>query len=258
MKPLSFRTPITRVVKALMSLGLRLLPVPLFFRAGRVLTDLKLAQMSDRERMKVLLEADNTLHNRLAHAGVELGAGAHVKHDLMQYHEFFTDHISGDDIVFDVGCGVGEVAAIIARKTKARVIAVDFDKDRLDKARSRCAGLNVECILGDATKADIPTAVTVIVLSNVLEHIEARPEFVHRLFKSSGAKRMLVRVPVFERHWTVPLKKKMGVEWRLDTTHFTEFTVPQFEAEMAEAGCRVLSLQQRWCEIWAVVEPADV
>lgn len=68
------------------------------------------------------------------------------------------------------------------------------------------------------------------------------------------ARRALIRVPLFERDWRVPLKRQLGVEWRLDPTHETEYTLESFRAEMDEAGLRVTEQMLRWGEIWAEVE----
>ena len=69
--------------------------------------------------------------------------------------------------------------------------------------------------------------------------------------------RFLIRVPVFERDWRVPLKRELGVEWRLDPTHETEYTLESFEKEMAAAGLRITYQEVRWGEIWAEVANRD-
>ncbi len=66
-------------------------------------------------------------------------------------------------------------------------------------------------------------------------------------------KRFLIRIPLFEREWRVPLKKELGVEWRLDTTHETEYTLESFSSEISEAGLRITHQEVRWGEIWAEV-----
>jgi hypothetical protein len=71
----------------------------------------------------------------------------------------------------------------------------------------------------------------------------------------TGAQRVLVRVPLFERDWRVPLKRELGVEFRLDPTHRIEYTHEEFDGEMAAAGLVVEERQVRWGEIWAVCRP---
>ena len=67
---------------------------------------------------------------------------------------------------------------------------------------------------------------------------------------------ILIRVPLFERDWRVPLKQELGVEWRLDPTHEIEYTIESFAEEIAEAGLTVSLQEIRWGEIWAEVSPA--
>ena len=51
----------------------------------------------------------------------------------------------------------------------------------------------------------------------------------------------------------MPLKKELGVEWRLDPTHETEYTLETFAEEMSAANFRIDHLEVRWGEIWSEV-----
>ncbi|MCW5875598.1 MAG: hypothetical protein KIS85_01830, partial [Anaerolineales bacterium] len=57
--------------------------------------------------------------------------------------------------------------------------------------------------------------------------------------------------PSFERDWRVAYKRELGVEWRLDEDHKTEYTIEQFHQELAEAGLEIVHLESCWGEIWA-------
>ena len=94
---------------------------------------------------------------------------------------------------------------------------------------------------------------SVVILSNVLEHLPSRPEFLRRVQDTLRPDRILIRVPVFERDWRVPLKKELGVEWRLDLTHETEYTLETFAEEMHAANLQINHLEVRWGEIWSEV-----
>ena len=50
-----------------------------------------------------------------------------------------------------------------------------------------------------------------------------------------------------------PSADELGVEWRLDQTHETEYTLESFAEEMAAAGLHITHQQVRWGEIWAEV-----
>jgi len=58
-----------------------------------------------------------------------------------------------------------------------------------------------------------------------------------------------------ERDWRVPLKQELGIDRRLDPTHFIEYTLESFAAEMEEANLRVTHQEVRWGEIWAEAVP---
>ena len=64
----------------------------------------------------------------------------------------------------------------------------------------------------------------------------------------------MIRVPVYERDWTVPLKAEVGLRSYWDPDHEIEYDERRFRDELAEAGLEVTELQLRWGEIWASAE----
>ena len=94
-------------------------------------------------------------------------------------------------------------------------------------------------------------------LSNVLEHIENRIDFLRKLIRQipwqdAANKRLLIRVPMIDRDWITVYKKELGIDYRLDSTHYTEYTYAQFEQELKDAGVQVLDQHVRFGEIYAV------
>ncbi len=49
----------------------------------------------------------------------------------------------------------------------------------------------------------------------------------------------------------------MGVEYRLDPTHYVEYTLESFTKEMNEAGIRITNADIRFGEIYAVCEASS-
>ena len=184
-------------------------------------------------------------------AAIRLDSGVHAKHRLMGYHNFFIQHIRPDDAVLDVGCGPGAVAADIADRTRARVTGIDINARSIEMARQRYSSPRLTFVIGDATASVPEGAYTVVVLSNVLEHIRDREQFLRRVMESTGVGRFLIRVPLEERDWRVPLRRELGLEWRADLTHETEYTSESFAREMKSAGLTIREQQFRWGEIWA-------
>lgn len=202
--------------------------------------------------LRWLCRLDNVLYRVTSRAAVWYGGGLHVKHRLTAYHDFFVARVAAGEQVLDIGCGNGALAADLTR-LGAVVTGVDHDRTAIREARSRHADTGATFVEGDASQ--LPGGpFDVVILSNVLEHLDARVAFLEALV-ARGAGRLLVRVPLFERDWRVPLKRELGVDFRLDPTHRVEHTLEEFEAELAAAGLVVEERQIRWGEIWAVCRP---
>jgi ubiquinone/menaquinone biosynthesis C-methylase UbiE len=80
----------------------------------------------------------------------------------------------------DFGCGTGEKTAILATKA-SKVTAVDITPGMLDRARARCAGLNVDVAQIDGVHIPLPDAsVDLVWISGVLKYSLLVPEPRHR------------------------------------------------------------------------------
>ena len=180
------------------------------------------------------------------------GNGLHPKHRLTKYHQFFIDRIGGGESVLDVGCGYGAVARSIAKvRPDSIVVGIDHDEPRLAQARSFSNLSNLQFVFGDATR-EVPIGEwNVVVLSNVLEHIEDRVTFLKSLVLTTKAKRYLIRVPMFERDWQMALRRELGVDFRSDPDHRIEHTIKEFREEICESGLDFYEMQTIWGEIWA-------
>lgn len=184
------------------------------------------------------------------------GNGVNPKHRLTRYHDFFVERIPAGSKVLDVGCGIGEVARSIAAKVhNVSVVGIDNDRPRLDKARLLGLPANLTLVEGLAPRDLPPGGFDVVVLSNVLEHVDDRVGLLKALAQGCAPARMLVRVPLFERDWRLPLRRELGVDFRSDPTHCIEHTMAEFEAEVSAAGLRVVERQTLWGEIWAELRP---
>lgn len=175
----------------------------------------------------------------------------HPKHRIMQYHEWFTQRINSNWFVLDAGCGNGTLTFDISQVAMG-VMGIDIEEDNIKIARERCSRDNVEFICGDITTCVIDFEADCIVLSNVLEHIEDRRGFLDKLKEVS--RNFLIRVPMFNKDWITPYKKEMGIEWRLDNTHYTEYTQESFHEEMQSVGMVIKEQEIMWGELYAVVE----
>ena len=211
---------------------------------------------SPDDALKFLFNIDEKLYALQGKMSVAYGMGVHTKHRHIKYHDFFIERIAEGETVLDVGCGQGALAHSIASKAGANVTGIDLSEDNIHIARERHVHALVNYLQGDALR-DLPGGhYDVVVLSNVLEHIEHRVDFLKGLVAETTPWRILVRVPLFERDWRVPLKQELGVEWRLDRTHFTEYTIESFVNEITAANLKICDQEFRWGELWCVLEKA--
>jgi SAM-dependent methyltransferase len=154
--------------------------------------------------------------------------------------------------VLDVGSGKGEVAYDLVTIAGATVVGVDNDPHHLAFARSRFSHPNLQFDEADVLQGIPEGHFDVVVLSNVLEHLDGRVEFLRGLLRSATPDRLLFRVPVYERDWTVPLRDEVGLSGYWDRDHEVEYSPETFTAELLDAGLRIEELNLRWGEIWAM------
>ena len=143
----------------------------------------------------------------------------------------------------------------LAKRSGAIVDGIDWNEENIIKAKQLFSHPQLNFKVGDALKLTDGKQYDTVILSNVLEHLEARPSFLKRIQNITRAKRILIRVPLFEREWRVPLKKELGVDWRLDPDHKTEYTMEGFVREMEQADLIITHQEVRWGEIWCELIP---
>lgn len=202
-----------------------------------------------------LLQIQDSLDWVTNERAVAYGQGTHPKHRLICYHEFFIKNIPRGARVLDIGCGIGAVArAIASRVDDSEVVGVDRDLLRLEKARAGNNPKNLRFVQADVCDSLPEGPWQAVVLSNVLEHIENRVEFLQEVLKSAKPERVLIRVPHFERDWKMPMRKELGINYFSDEEHFIEHRLDQLQAELSESGLRPIITQTFWGEIWTCCE----
>ena len=199
---------------------------------------------------KLLLNLHNYLYNRISWLSIKINQGIHPKHRIMDFHKFFVDNIEDNSTVLDIGCGNGAVDFEVAQKAK-KVVGVDISKKSILYAKKYFSRNNIQYIHGDALEYQINEKFDFIILSNVLEHIQYRISFLKRI-KTFG-RYFLIRVPMINRSWLALYKKELGVEYRLDKSHYIEYTYESFTRELESVGLKVLSHSIQFGEIWAKI-----
>ena len=200
---------------------------------------------------KFALKLHNLSYKLATRLAIRAENGLHPKHRLMNYHQFFLDNINSGDIVLDVGCGNGALAYDLAQKAK-RVVGIDLSPENIKIAKKKYSAPNIDYQVGDATRDLSDEKFDVIILSNVLEHIENRIEFLKKIKALSP--KILIRVPMINRDWITLYKRELGIDWRLDKTHFIEYTLDSFRVEIQKSGLNLAKYSIQFGEIWAMAE----
>ena len=208
--------------------------------------------------IKPILKLHGICYKLIGNMAIQLNDGVHPKHKIMQYKEWFLCNISDDDIVLDVGCNTGMMPEVMSHKATF-VYGIEIEEKHIEVAKNLRQKDNIEYICADATTYDYSecTPVDIVTLSNVLEHIEYRVDFLKKLikqivWKDKDNKQLLIRVPMIDREWIAIYKKEHCMEYRLDNTHFVEYTYERFKNELMQSGIEILSHHVKFGEIYAV------
>lgn len=201
--------------------------------------------------IKIIVWIHNFSYRLVGVLAIKENGGIHPKHKIQNYYEFFLSNVSSTDKVLDIGCGNGACTNAVAKKV-AKAVGIDISKNNIRTAKKRFFNENLEYIVGDATAYDFRDNFDVIMLSNVLEHIKNRIEFLEKIKKL--APKILIRVPLLTRDWLAVYKKNNGLEYRLDKTHFIEYTEESFKDEMKKAGLKMESFYTRFGELYAIIK----
>jgi ubiquinone/menaquinone biosynthesis C-methylase UbiE len=150
----------------------------------------------------------------------------HPKH-LLKTKVWFAKRLGKQDVVLDLGCGVGQTAIEISPKVK-KVVALDSDSKSLgiakESARKKGAA-NINFVLFDANQ-NLPFPdkyFSKIIASDILEHLNRRNNAlkeIARLLKPNGFLFLVVDNP--DTSWK-RLKKSAGLFYFADLDHKYEY-----------------------------------
>lgn len=201
--------------------------------------------------LRSLLHLHTFLYKAINRLARTTGNAEHPKHNIIAYRTFFLHHLQPTDTVLDIGCGKGTLTRSLAPSVY-RIVGIDTNPAH-QKYWRQDDTTNTVYHIADGQMFTSEATFSVVILSNVLEHIEHRVAFLKHI--QHLAPKFLIRVPMINRDWITLYKKELGLEYRLDQTHFIEYTLESFQTEITEAGYKVQTYSIQFGEIWAVVTP---
>ena len=149
------------------------------------------------------------------------------------------------------------MVSYLSKKAKY-VYGIEIISEFIEYAIQNYTNHNIMFINEDATKFNFKSLnhdISIVTLSNVLEHIDDRVDFLKQIKSNIKTNiKFLIRVPMINREWIVLYKKEMGLEYRLDQTHFIEYTMEEFRYEIDQSGLKIINHEIKWGEIYAICE----
>lgn len=212
---------------------------------------------------RLILKIHSELYFLIGVLAISKDGDSHPKHAIVNYHSWFLRHLLPKDNVLDIGCGNGHLASKIEDHVNS-IIGIDINQNSISTAEGRTLGPKVTFKCADATKFDFKTLsvpIAVIILSNVLEHIENRAELLRSIRNNvswlSGRKLILIRVPSINRDWLTIYKQQIGVEYRLDKTHYIEYERQELIDEIEKSGLKIIEFNCSFGEYYVKCETND-
>ena len=207
-------------------------------------------KLFDRFILKFYIWLNNYTYQKIGMISIKLNDGLHPKHRIMRYYQYFLDNIDEDSKILDIGCGIGFLAYKLSNKAN-KVVAIDINKNSIAFAKKKYNRGNITYIHSDIFDYEFKEKFDNVVLSNVLEHIKNRKKLLTKIKKNS--KYILIRVPMINRSWLVLYIKELGLDYRLDSSHYIEYTFETFQNEIKNAGLKIISYSIQYGEIWAKI-----
>ena len=234
-----------KIFKNIVTFFLKSIPIKLIMFFIKKILYFKFTSLNTKHTLHNLLDLDNFIYHLTGKFAVEYGNGIHVKKRLINYIDYFELQILkvGGPCI-DIGCGDGELAKRIS-ENKIYVLGIDNSKKMIQKAKKH-ESKYLEFLENDLFDIQTKKKFNVVVLSNVLEHIDKRVSFLKDVVNKIKPKFFIIRVPSFDRDWRVPLKKELGIEWRLDDTHYIEYTKTSLSSELIRSNIEIIDCKINW------------
>jgi cyclopropane fatty-acyl-phospholipid synthase-like methyltransferase len=142
--------------------------------------------------------------------------------------------------ILDIGCGLGWLAALLASRCGAEVVAMDVSEYAVGEARRRYGNIEkLQFYVGDALLLNYEEEFDKVSCLDVLEHFSPEEghillQKIHRTLKRGGS--LLLCVPLNDSCHFRPVRQLAALCGIPSFEHKTFFSVPKMERELAQAG----------------------
>lgn len=169
--------------------------------------------------------------------------------------KFILEFINENHIVLDMGCYLGDISFIIAQKAK-KVIAIDYNKDAIAKAKEKYRKDNLEFYHCEALEFlnKNQKHFDILILSHILEHLDNPEKFL--LKYKNYFNRIYIEVPDFDRYYLNHYRKDLALNLIYsDDDHISEFDRYELKELLNHCGLKILKeeyifgMQKIWCEV---------
>ena len=222
---------------------------------------LRFSKPTQRLLIKFLFRLQKILYVLISALSRDYNDGVHPKIDLIKYRSWFFDNVKSEDSVLDIGSNEGGLALALSSKVKS-VQGIELSETVFKRALDNSQDIpNVKFICSSIYDIDLMALDTfnVVCLSNVLEHLDRRIELLqalHRVLLIADNPRLLIRVPAYDRCWTVPWMNSLDIDFRLDKTHCLEYTDSGLSDELKISGFEIETLMRKFGEIFVIAKPS--
>lgn len=188
------------------------------------------------------LEYGSALSMRLVKLTGKHAHEIHPKH-LIENNIWFQKYLKKNDVVLDLGCGIGQTAIRISFKVK-KVIGLDNDLKSIRIAQqdaNKKNSSNIKFILADANKK-LPFKTgyfSKVIVTDVLEHLVRRDQAlkeIGRVLKLKGLLFLVVDNP--NTTWK-RVKKSVGIFYYADKDHKYEYPKEEILNILKERGFKI-------------------
>ncbi|HXG85358.1 MAG TPA: class I SAM-dependent methyltransferase [Pyrinomonadaceae bacterium] len=204
----------------------------------------KIVPLSSKSKLKLYLDLEWIMWH-LAHDYIYKSNSQNA--DTETKNNFLIEKIKEDSDILDLGCGRGYVAKTLLEKT-SKILGVDYNRASIEHAKKSLSGTGAEFIcedIFDYLSENPERRFDIIVLSHILEHIDAPEDFLNKLVGKADS--FYIEVPDIQATHLNVYRKMVGTDLTYnDADHVSEFDREELEAIIRNANLKIMDSEFKW------------